>query len=436
MNKALKSLIAAGAAIEILFIIFRLLPLDGSQRILLYIGLGLAVFAVILLLARFLRSAPLEKRFFLLLAFAALVFQLTLLSAPPDLSDDIYRYVWDGKLQYVGISPYTYAPSDPLLRPYHSAHLPARVNFPDIKTIYPPLAQAFFTLSYAIFGENLDGMKFIFILINMGNIFLFYRILQQRRCSLAPLLLFAWNPLLIMETAVNGHLDVLFLFFLLMALLFFYRQRWLFAGIALGLSVLSKLIPLIALPVFVAELATKKPRRKPLILFSVSFAATLVLAVLPYRKTIGNMLKTMMNYSSYWYFNSPHFHLLLAIFKDNVLVHRILFLVLIVILAAMVLWRTRFEKKIFLCFFAFIMFNPVIYPWYLIVLLGLLCIHENRIAFYWSGPILLSYIVAYRYRVTGVWHDSWPVMALEYGALAALILWQRLQAGRWRSRQT
>ena len=113
------------------------------------------------------------------------------------------------------------------------------------------------------------------------------------------------------------------------------------------------------------------------------------------------MLKTMKNYSSFWYFNSPHFRLLLAIVKNNVLAHRLMFLALVIFLAAVLLWRAPFEKKIFLCFFGFILINPVIYPWYLIVLLGLLSIHESRLALYWSGPILFSYFVAYRFHVTG-----------------------------------
>lgn len=423
MKKNLKILIVGGVAIQLLYVLYLLLPCRPGQRVLLYMGVGLAAFVVMLLLARFLRGERLEKHSFLLIVGAALLFQMTLLAMPPDLSDDIYRYVWDGKLQFHGISPYAYAPADPILRPYHSRQLPARINFPHIKTIYPPAAQAFFTFSYAIFGENPAGLKFLFVLVNMASILLFYRLALRRGKSLALLLLFAWNPLLVMETAVNGHLDVLFLFFLLSALLFFYGQRWLFSGIALGLSVLSKWIPLVALPFFVLELIKKRMKGKPLFLFVVPFAATLGISVLPYWRTIGNALNTAVNYTSYWYFNSPHFHLLLAIFKNNVTAHRLMFLLLLVFLAAVLLWRMKFEKKIFLCFFGVILLNPAIYPWYLIVLLGLQSIHENRTVIYWSGLIYFSYVVMYRYQTTGVWHDSMPVMLSEYAALAAMVLW-------------
>ncbi|MGE5681898.1 MAG: hypothetical protein ACM34K_13545, partial [Bacillota bacterium] len=77
---------------------------------------------------------------------AAIIFRLTVLFVFPTASDDINRYIWDGKVITNGINPYRYAPNDPQLNYLHSQTLPANVNFPSMKTIYPPLAQmVFFT---------------------------------------------------------------------------------------------------------------------------------------------------------------------------------------------------------------------------------------------------------------------------------------------------
>ncbi|MCP4219724.1 MAG: hypothetical protein GY765_34140, partial [bacterium] len=148
-----------------------------------------------------------HKEYITILAFA-FIFQLTLLPVAPEMSDDIYRYIWDGKLQAHGINPYTYAPDDPALNSLHSRELPRLVNFPHIKTIYPPTAQLLFRLSYHLFGESVTGLKALFMIFQLGACFLFYLLLSIRQQHPALLLFFAWNPLVIMETAVNGHLDI------------------------------------------------------------------------------------------------------------------------------------------------------------------------------------------------------------------------------------
>ena len=78
----------------------------------------------------------------------AILFRLTLLPHDPVATDDIYRYVWDGKVAAAGINPFQYAPSDPTLAALHNSDLPAKINFPEMRTIYPPLAQGLFLGSH------------------------------------------------------------------------------------------------------------------------------------------------------------------------------------------------------------------------------------------------------------------------------------------------
>ena len=254
MNRKECLLLLFGLLIEGMCIVYRFAPGHIGQIIIKY----MAVFSLffILMLGAFLlvRKNEFSRIMIYTVFIGAVIFQVTLLPSRPDLSDDMYRYVWDGKLQNMGVNPYAYAPSDPRLKPFHSADLPGRVNFPHLSTIYPPAAQGVFALAYAIFHESLTGMKALFVLFHLGSMFLFYRILGIRKQPRALLLLYAWNPLPIMETAVNGHLDPLFVFFILLALFCFYRRRMFLAGVSLGLSILGKVIPLIAVPAFLWEI--------------------------------------------------------------------------------------------------------------------------------------------------------------------------------------
>jgi alpha-1,6-mannosyltransferase len=425
MNRKECLLLLFGLLIEGMCIVYRFAPGNTGQIIIKY----MAVFSLffILTLAAFLlvRKSEFSRIMLYTVFIGAVLFPVTLLSSHPDLSDDVYRYIWDGKVQNMGINPYAYAPSDPRLKPFHSSDLPGRVNFPHLVSLYPPAAQGAFALAYAIFHESLTGMKALFVLFHLGAVLLFYRILGIRKQPPVLLLLYAWNPLPIMETSVNGHLDPLFLFFTLLALFFFYRGRTFFAGFSLGLSILSKVIPLIAVPPFLWEIGKGKDKAKRIMLFLAGIGAPVFLFWLPYRHSIRNLTLSVLHYSSHWYFNNPFFQLLLVFFHDNVRAHRFAGLVLAGALACVLLRFRSLEKKIFYTFLLFVLLNPTVHPWYLIVLVGLLAVQTEPVVFFWSGSIVLSYVVFYRFRVFGIWQDSLPIMAAEYVPLALLLL------GRW-----
>ena len=339
----------------------------------------------------------------------------------PGMSDDIYRYIWDGKLQCVGINPYAYAPDDPVLNEYHSESLPSLVNFPHIKTIYPPVAQLVFRLSYMVFGEGVTGMKFLFILFQLGACLVFYSVLRARKANPALLLLFAWNPLVVMETAVNGHLDIVMMFFLLVCLLFFYKERYILSGLFLGGAVLSKLIPIVLLPLFLFYLFSRKGdglRKSGK--FLISFLSTITFFYAFFIDSAGNMFLTALNYSSKWYFNNPLFHIIHFFTESNALAHLISFSLFIAVFLFIFLRPLPFEKKIFYTTFAFVFLNPTIHPWYLVILIGLQCIYFSDIVILWSGLVIVSYTVVYRFKLTGDWTNSWPQLAVQYTPLLIL----------------
>jgi hypothetical protein len=378
-------LLLSGLLMELLYILYRLIDVNPAQTVIKYMVVYAAVFIMMVVSFRLLKGHELSRFFFLTVLLFSLIFGLTLVSAPPGQSDDIYRYLWDGKLQYFGISPYTYAPDDPALNQYHSQQLPKLVNFPHIKTIYPPAAQLFSRLSYILFGESVPGMKFLFLLIALGSICFFYLILKQKGTETRWLLFFAWNPLVIMETAVNGHLDILMVFFLLMSLWFFYKNKLIFSGISLACAVLSKLIPAILLPIFFFYFlpllrgvdakrtgcvgSVSVPSVSPVVnkdIFKFFTPLVLTIAVLYafYFDSAQNMFLTAINYSSKWYFNNPLFLGIFSIFRDNAAAHMVSFLLFIVLYILILLSPFELDKKIVFALGAFVICNPTI-PWFL-----------------------------------------------------------------------
>ncbi|MCP5104927.1 MAG: hypothetical protein GY950_16190, partial [bacterium] len=173
-------LVLVGLAMEVCYILYRVIEVDAARTVIKYMVVYGGGFILLAVVFRLLKGQGFSRFFFLWVLVFSFIFGMTLVTAPPDQSDDIYRYIWDGKLQYYGFSPYTYAPDDPALQKYHSETLPRLVNFPHIKTIYPPAAQLFFRVSYTLFGESVTGMKFLFLLAALGSSCFFYLILKGR----------------------------------------------------------------------------------------------------------------------------------------------------------------------------------------------------------------------------------------------------------------
>lgn len=170
----------------------------------------------------------------------------TLILRQPDLSDDVYRYVWDGRVARAGISPYAYAPEDPVLSRI-DPQLRARVAHREIRTVYPPLAQAVFRVFGG--GGSLIGLKSFLALADLSVVALLWS--SQGMSGAFAAALYAFHPLPITEAAGEGHVDSLGAALLLSSVLYLARRRRFAAGLAFAASVLTKYIAGAALLPFV-----------------------------------------------------------------------------------------------------------------------------------------------------------------------------------------
>lgn len=180
----------------------------------------------------------------------AISLRVLLLAAPPILSSDIYRYVWDGRVQAAGINPYRYIPADPALAALRDPIVYPQINRAGYaRTIYPPLAEVVFAMTGRL-SDNVTGMRLVMLGFEAIGIICLLRLLPLAGLPSERILFYAWNPLALWSFANDGHVDAIVVGLLGLALLLRARHKDSWAGAALAGAVLVKLFPLVAAPAF------------------------------------------------------------------------------------------------------------------------------------------------------------------------------------------
>ncbi|GAB0113210.1 hypothetical protein [Acidisoma sp. C75] len=181
------------------------------------------------------------------LGVAALL-RVLLLTAPPMLSTDIYRYVWDGRVQAAGINPYRYIPADPALARLRDARVYPHINRKEYaRTIYPPVAEMVFAAAGRLW-DSVNSFRLAAIAFEALGIFAMLRLLAMAGLPPERILIYAWNPLALWSFASDGHVDAIAVGFTGLALLLRARRRLGWAGAALGAAVMAKFLPLVVAP--------------------------------------------------------------------------------------------------------------------------------------------------------------------------------------------
>jgi alpha-1,6-mannosyltransferase len=420
-------LAAFGIATGLLYLTLYL-PTSVSAGVLAFISVNAAGFLPLSIIAwRFLfaRDAipPAGMSIVLIITFGML-FRLALVPLSPIGSDDIYRYVWDGKVALSGTNPFALAPNDPALAPLHTDDLPSSINFPHMRTIYPPLAQGFFLLSNVLFGDSIAGMKFLLVLCELCTVLLLLLLLKHFNMNPAAVVLYAWSPLPIMYFGLDGHIDALGIPLLLLCIFLFARNRAVTGAVSLGLAALAKLYPMFVVPLLLNpwRWRTLGIIALPVLLF--------IAGCLMYVEPTGGLLEPFKVFTAGFEFNGGMFSLMKFLLQSN-LTARIVCAVCFVgwILITTALDRT-FVEKVFLAFLGYVIFSPVVHPWYLTWLAVLLVLRWSPAVFLLLVLSNLSNIIVYQYRVFGVWQDSPLLMSLQYLPFFGVLMWELT---RWRS---
>ncbi len=235
----------------------------------------------------------------------ALVLRLLLLPLPPSLSDDILRYVWDGKLVSAGFNPYLHAPEDPVLTDLRDP-LWERMPHKDVPTVYPPLALTFFAAS-SIFPSPLVGVKVLLTAAELLACWLIVRLALALGLPAGRAAWYAWNPLASLEVAGMGHVDGLLAATVLGVALFLVVPwpRPAAAGAAAAAGVLAKLVPLVALPFWARQAGGGRVTSRRAGLFLLSAGLILAAVMVPVVVALGGPPPGLVKYGVSWEFNGP-----------------------------------------------------------------------------------------------------------------------------------
>jgi hypothetical protein len=182
-----------------------------------------------------------------LILTVGLVSRGLLLPSLPSLSTDAYRYVWDARVSSAGIDPYAYAPVAPDVAALRDADIYPRLNHPTWRTVYPPLAQAFFHAVYRLAPDSVLAMKMALGIAELLALASLVLLLWKLDLPLGRLTIYAWNPLLLVEVWGSGHLDALVLAAVTAAALASAWRRNGLAAVLLGIGALMKLYPAVLL---------------------------------------------------------------------------------------------------------------------------------------------------------------------------------------------
>jgi hypothetical protein len=379
---------------------------------------GIVYFAAVWLLVRGI-SAP---RLSFIMGIALLL-RLLVLVFPPFLSNDMYRYIWDGWVQGAGINPYRYIPDDS-----HLAFLRDAVVFPNINradyahTIYPPAAQFFFAaaawLAKFFHLPPVLGMKLAMVGIEGAGIWAMLRLLDKLGLPRTRILIYAWNPLPIWEFAGNGHVDAITVAFIAFALLAVASRKSGFAGAALAAAVLTKFLPLVLAPALWRRWDWR---------FAGIFVAVIVLLYLPYLGVGAQVFGFLGGYAAQENINSGQGILLLGILSLLAPLPAIaakLYLLLLAVLLACVAFamlrhpvfgKTTAQRCLLLGGLLMAGISPH-YPWYYAFLLVPACIVPSPAALYLVTASFLLYLNPTHTQLL------WP--SILFGPYAALAAWR------------
>ena len=346
-----------------------------------------------------------------LIILVSVLLHACLIPARPDLSTDIYRYAWEGRVVANGGNPFSSVPEDTTFASLRDGDY-GRVVYRNMPAIYPPLAQGAFALA-AIAHPGPFALKVLFSLFDIGTALVLLRLLRRRGLPEATVLLFAWNPLVIVETAHSGHVDAMAAFFLVLGLALWESGRRVWAGIVLGLSALVKYLALASLPWLV---------RRRYLAVAIVLAAVVVVGYIPFWNAGAKLFASLRLYTATWYFNGPPFFVLSSFLGSQDLARRLLLGggATFVLVAAM---RERdLARFLYLVVGCALVVSPTVYPWYLLWIAPFFALYRNRAWIAFSALVMLSYAVWTYYGDTGAWVLPNWLLVLEYAPFYLLLL--------------
>jgi len=409
---------AGGTIVASALLAFGLLrPADGSPTFFVLLALAaVGYLATLYRVANGLRPSP---RALLVCAVLALTWRIPMLLAPPEPAADLRRYVWDANLVRAGLSPYAVVPADPAFASLRTSES-WPVNNPDVPSPYPPGAQLSFLVA-TMASASARAIKVAALLCDALLAFVVWRSLVAARSNPGWVLAYLWSPLVSLEVARHGHVDVAGALLVALAAFAFMRGRATAGTMAFALSVAVKPLPLVLLPLLWRRVSLRH---------AAAGLAVLLALYVPFWDRRHLPLGSLPEIIGRFRFNGPVFSGVESLAGSPAATAFAIGVGLAVAawarrrlpLASPEAWAWPMA--------AALLSAPLVYTWYLVWFVPFLVAVETLPLIIWTISILSTYVA---WQIVGVpWGIPAWTLLVEYGAVlcAAVWLWRR---GRWRS---
>ena len=369
---------------------------------------------------------------------AGLLFRIIFIAGTPFLSQDFYRFIWDGTLITHGINPYEYLP-DELIKNTNFQIPNKEILYNGMGSLsaahysnYPPLNQLLFALS-AVVGAGSQlltciALKLIIIGADVGIFFIGKSILQKLQLPEKHIAIYFLNPLIIVEGTGNVHFESVMVFFILLSIhALLHKEIWL-AALAFASAISVKLVPLMFLPLLLPYLGIKKA-----ISFYAICIAACILFFIPFYTPIflSNYGATVALWFTNFEFNASIYYIIrsigFAITGYNVI--HIVGVLLPLVTISFIAYKSLYKKQIFIntliqnmlyAFTLYLFMSTTVHPWYIITLIGLSIFTQSKYAILWSALAILSYSA---YAAAG-FKENFVLIAIEYIIVFAMLIWE------------
>ena len=395
-------------------------------------------------------GAPESQRRRLLLGVIAggLLLRLLMFWTPPALESDFYRYLWDGALTATGHNPYAYVPSKLELPQvpqsvrdlaFEAGYVHERINHAELRTIYPPVAQAFFALAYRAETWSLTAWRLICLLCELATLGALYGLVRQFERSPLWLAIYWWNPLVVKELMNSAHMEAVLVPLLAGATFLAASRRPVAASIALALATGVKVWPILLVPIVLRSLLSE-PRRLVVALAAVAIIV-LACAVPPILSGLGES-SGIEAYATRWDRNGGLIVILNGLFSLSMgtdlanQVARLLVVLVAGVAALVIAWRRVDSQqdlvwRMMLLALIVLLLSPAQYPWYIAWVMPFMVVTPMYGVFVMAASMPLYYTSFYfqfigqtwmfqNIVVFTIWLPVWTVLALELRALGTV----------------
>ncbi len=334
----------------------------------------------------------------------AIGFRALLLFALPELSDDYFRFVWDGTITNMGLNPYQLVPNE-FIESTDNEMLKSlfpQLNSQTFHTVYPPINQFVFAVAAFFFPASLFGqvvvMKLFLLLTEGLTIYLLLSLLRYFKKPAYLVFLYAFNPIVVVELVGNLHFEGVMLCSVLLTIWLVKNHGSFSSGLALSIGVCTKFWPAVFVPFFWRKLGWRSGLK---FTFAVGFISLLFFSPFLYPETFTDLFSSIRLYFRYFEFNASVYYLgwlfsdiceMENVFKTHPLILPSLFLSIVFVLFILQKERSNIFTFLLLVLGSYFFLATTVHPWYIVPLIGLSIFTKYRFPILWSVLIVVTYL--------------------------------------------